>query len=157
MASLNKVMLIGRLTRDPERRSTPSGMAVADLGLAVNRRYRTNNGEDREETCFIDVTVWGKQAENCGEYLRKGSPIFVEGHLKMDTWEKDGQKRSKISVVAERVQFLESGGRRDRVDYGDAPEDDPPQQPTQKKTPRTEPVNDVTPTDTLAEDDNLPF
>ncbi len=112
MANFNKVMLMGNLTRDPEVRFTPSGMAVADLGLAVNRRYRGSDGQDHEETCFVKVTVWGRQAENCGQYLKRGRPIFVEGRLKFDEWEKDGQKFNRLSVVGERVQFLGDGGGR---------------------------------------------
>ena len=107
MMSLNKVLLIGNLTRAPELRYTPSGTAVADLRLAVNRNYATQSGERREETCFLTVVVWGKQAESCGEYLDKGSQIFVEGRLQTRDWEsKDGQKRSATEVVAERVQFM---------------------------------------------------
>lgn len=105
--SLNKVLLIGNLTRAPELRYTPSGTAVADLRLAVNRNYSTQSGERREETCFLTVVVWGKQAESCGEYLDKGSQVFVEGRLQTRDWEsKDGQKRSATEVVAERVQFM---------------------------------------------------
>ena len=107
MASLNKVFLIGNLTRAPELRYTPSGTAVADLRLAVNRNYTLQSGEKREETCFLTVVVWGKQAETCGEYLDKGRPIMVEGRLQTREWEtKDGQKRSVVEVVAERVQFM---------------------------------------------------
>jgi single-strand DNA-binding protein len=107
MASLNKVFLIGNLTKPPELRYTPSGTAVADLRLAVNRNYTTQGGEKREETCFLTVVVWGKQAESCGEYLDKGSPILVEGRLQTREWEaKDGGKRTVIEVVAERVQFM---------------------------------------------------
>jgi len=107
MANLNKVLLIGNLTRAPELRYTPSGTAVADLRLAVNRNYSTQTGERREETCFLTVVVWGKQAESCGEYLDKGSQVFVEGRLQTRDWEgKDGQKRTATEVVAERVQFM---------------------------------------------------
>jgi single-strand DNA-binding protein len=107
MASLNRVLLIGNLTRPPELRYTPSGTAVADLRLAVNRSYSTQTGERREETCFLTVVVWGKQAESCGEYLDKGSQVFIEGRLQTRDWEsKDGQKRSATEVVAERVQFM---------------------------------------------------
>jgi single-strand DNA-binding protein len=107
MASLNKVFLIGNLTRAPELRYTPSGMAVADLRLAVSRRYTTQSGEKREETCFLTVIVWSKQAENCSQYLDKGSPIMVEGRLQTRDWEtKEGQKRSAVEVIAERVQFM---------------------------------------------------
>ena len=110
MASLNKVFLIGNLTRPPELRYTPSGTAVADLRLAVNRNYTTQSGEKREETCFLTVVVWGKQAETCGEYLDKGSPILVDGRLQTRDWEtKDGQKRNVVEVVAERLQFLGRG------------------------------------------------
>jgi single-strand DNA-binding protein len=110
MASLNKVFLIGNLTKQPELRYTPSGTAVADLRLAVNRNYTTQGGEKREETCFLTVVVWGKQAESCGEYLDKGSPILVEGRLQTREWEaKDGGKRTVIEVVAERVQFMGRG------------------------------------------------
>jgi single-strand DNA-binding protein len=107
MANLNKVLLIGNLTRPPELRYTPSGIAVADLRLAVNRSFSTQGGERREETCFLTVVVWGKQAESCSEYLDKGSQIFVEGRLQTRDWEgKDGQKRTVTEVVAERVQFM---------------------------------------------------
>jgi len=107
MASLNKTFLIGNLTRDPELRYTPSGVAVTNLGLAVNRRFRDKTGEVKEDVCFLTVTVWDKQAEACSQYLHKGSPIFVEGVLQSRAWEtSDGQKRSTIDVRAERVQFL---------------------------------------------------
>lgn len=107
MANLNKVFLMGNLTRDPELRYTSSGMAVCKLGLAVNRRYRDrNNDEFKEETCFVDITVWGKNGENCGQYLAKGSLVLVEGRLNYQTWESDGQKRSKLEVVASNVQFM---------------------------------------------------
>ncbi len=110
MASLNKVMLIGNLTRDPEVRYLPSGAAVADLRLAVSRKYKASSGEMKEETCFVNVSAWGRTAETCGQYLSKGSPLLVEGRLKLDEWEKDGQKQSRLSVVAERAQFLPKGG-----------------------------------------------
>ncbi len=107
MASLNKVFLIGNLTRAPELRYTPNGTAVLDLRLAVNRAYTTQSGEKRQETYFLTVVVWGKQAETCGEYLDKGSPILVEGRLQTREWEgKDGQRRNVVEVVAERIQFL---------------------------------------------------
>ena len=107
MANLNKVFLIGNLTRAPELRYTPTGVAVANLGLAVNRRFRDKTGELKEDVCFLTVTVWDKQAEACCQYLQKGSPIFVEGVLQSRSWEtSDGQKRSTIDVRAERVQFL---------------------------------------------------
>ena len=107
MASLNKVFLMGNLTRAPELRYTPNGTAVSDLRLAVNRAYTTQSGEKRQETYFLTVVVWGKQAESCGEYLDKGSPILVEGRLQTREWEgKDGQRRNVVEVVADRIQFL---------------------------------------------------
>src|SRR5688572_21158919 len=107
MASLNKVLLIGNLTRPPELRYTPSGTAVADLRLAVNNDYTTQSGERRQEASFLTVIVWGKQAESCSEYLDKGSEIFVEGRIQVRDWEgKDGQKRTTTEVVAQRVQFM---------------------------------------------------
>ena len=110
MASLNKVLLIGNLVRAPELRYTPTGTAVADLRVAVNRSYTTQSGERRDETCFLTVVVWGKQAESCREYLDKGSPILIEGRLQTRDWEsKEGQKRTVTEVVAERVQFLGRG------------------------------------------------
>lgn len=110
MASLNKVFLIGNLTRPPELRYTPSGTPVADLRLAVNNTYVTKGGEKRQDTYFLTVVVWGKQAESCGEYLEKGSPIMVEGRLQTRDWEtKDGQRRNVVEVVADRVQFLGRG------------------------------------------------
>ena len=111
MASLNKVLLIGNLTKDPELRYTPNGVAVVNLRLAVNRRFRDKSGELKEETCFITVTAWDKQAETCNQYLGKGRQVFVEGRLQSRSWEtNDGQKRSTIDIRAERIQFL--GGPR---------------------------------------------
>jgi single-strand DNA-binding protein len=112
MASFNKVFLIGNLTRDPVLRHTPNGAAVTELGVACNRTYTTKDGQSRDEVTFIDVTVWNRQAETCCEYLKKGRPVHVEGFLKMDTWDDKttGEKRSKLKVEAERVQFLGSGG-----------------------------------------------
>lgn len=107
MANLNKVFLIGNLTADPELRYAPSGSAVTDLRLAINRFWSGKDGERREETLFIDVTVWDRMAENCGKFLRKGRSVHVEGYLRMESWESpQGEKRSKIKVVAEAVQFL---------------------------------------------------
>ena len=111
MASVNKVILIGNLTRDPELRYTPKGSAVTDVGLACNRRYRVDD-ELREEVTYVDVTFWGSQAENVSKYLQKGRPLYVEGRLKLDTWDdkETGKKRSKLSVVGENFQFLDSRG-----------------------------------------------
>jgi single-strand DNA-binding protein len=107
MASFNKVMLIGNLTRDPEVRSLPSGVNVADLRLAVNENYTDKNGQKVEKAVYVDVAVWDKQADLCKNYLSKGSPLLVEGKLQMDEWtSKEGEKRSKLRVRAERIQFL---------------------------------------------------
>lgn len=107
MASYNKVLLMGNLTKDPELRYTPQGTAVANLRMAVNRKYRTKEQELKEEVCFITAVVWNKQAETCNQYLRKGSAVFVEGRLQSRTWEDNaGAKRSVIEVRAERVQFM---------------------------------------------------
>jgi len=108
MASYNKVFLLGNLTRDPEVRYTPKGSAVADLGIAVNRQYTLDNGEKREEVTFVDVTLWGRQAEVAGEYLKKGRSVFIEGRLQLDTWDdkQSGQKRSKLKVIGEMMQML---------------------------------------------------
>lgn len=109
MASFNKVFLLGNLSRDPELRFTASAQAVAKFTIATNRRY-VQNGKEMNETCFVDITVWGKQAENCKQYLVKGSSALIEGRLVQETWEdrNGGGKRSKIAVVAEKVQFMGS-------------------------------------------------
>lgn len=109
MANVNRVLLMGNLTKDPELRYTPQGMAVVNLRLAVNRKFRNKNQELKEDTCFINVVVWNKQAETCNQYLHKGSPVFVEGSLQSRSWEDNaGQKRSVIEVRADRVQFMGS-------------------------------------------------
>ena len=117
MANVNKVILIGNLTRDPEVKYTPKGSAVSDVGLAINRNYTLDSGEKREETTFVDVEFWGRTAELAGQYLKKGSQVYIEGRLRMDSWEDktSGQKRSKLKVVAETLQFLDrrSGGSDD--------------------------------------------
>jgi single-strand DNA-binding protein len=102
-------MLMGNLTADPEIKQLPSGMQVGELRLAVSEKFKNKSGEDVETVVYINVVVWGRQAETCGQYLSKGSPVFVEGRLQLDQWEKDGQKRSKIRVRADRVQFV--GGK----------------------------------------------
>lgn len=110
MASLNKVLLIGNLAKDPELRYTPQGTAVVNLRMAVNRRWKDKAGEQKEEVCFLTVVAWDKQAEVCNQYLRKGAPIFVEGRLQSRSWEDNaGQKRNVIEVRAERIQFLSQG------------------------------------------------
>ena len=126
MVSVNTVILGGNLTRDPEVRYTPQGTAVARLGLAVNQVYRTKDGERKEDVCFVDVEVWARQAETCGEYLKKGSSVLIEGSLKLDTWtdKESGQKRSKHKIRARRVQFLSTPagtGPHDRDDIAPPP------------------------------------
>ena len=128
MASLNRVFLIGNLTRDPELRYIPSGTAVADFGLALNRKWTGQDGQKHEETTFVDVTLWARTAELSSEYLHKGDPVFIEGRLQLDQWQdKEGQKRQKLRVVGERMQFLSraggSGGQRGPVadDHGGPP------------------------------------
>lgn len=113
MANFNKVILIGNLTRDPELRYTPKGTAIAKIGLAVNRSWKTETGETKEEVTFVDVDAFGRQAETIGQYLKKGRPILVEGRLRLDSWEdkQTGQKRNRLGVVLEAFQFLDSGGR----------------------------------------------
>lgn len=108
MANFNRVFLMGNLTRDIELRHTNSNQAVATIGLAVNRRWRTPDGEDREEVTFVDCEAWGKTAETMSRYLAKGRPVFIEGRLKLDQWEKEGQKFSKLKVVVESFQFIDS-------------------------------------------------
>src|SRR5436305_6797015 len=139
MASFNRVILLGNVTRDIEVKYLQSGMAVAEIGLAVNDRRKNQAGEWVEETTFVDITLWGRTAEVAGEYLSKGSPVLIEGRLKLDQWETDGQKRSKLKVVGERMQMLGSrgvgqgGGRGqgqnqnfdDGGDYGDVPSGPP--------------------------------
>src|SRR5687767_9813686 len=123
MASFNKVLLMGNLTRDPELRYTPKGTAVAQLGLAVNRQWKSETGEAREEVTFVDVDAFGRQAEVLGQYLKKGRPIFIEGRLKLDTWDdkQTNQKRSKLKVVLESFQFLDGGRPEGAGGAGGAP------------------------------------
>jgi len=111
MANLNKVLLLGNVTRDPEVRYTPKGSAVCDLGVAVNRAYTTDSGEKREEVTFVDVTLWGRTAEVASEYLKKGRPVFIEGRLQMDSWDdkQTGQKRTRLQ--AERPTRAEKAGK----------------------------------------------
>jgi single-strand DNA-binding protein len=110
MASFNRVILLGNLTRTPELRHIPSGTAVTDIGLAVNDRRKNLAGDWVDETTFVDITLWGRTAEIAAEYLTKGSPVLIEGRLKLDTWEADGQKRSKLKVIGEKMSMLSSGG-----------------------------------------------
>ncbi len=113
MASYNKVIIMGNLTRDPELKQTPSNQSVAKIGIAMNRKYKSKEGELREETTFVDCEAWGKTAETMAKYLTKGRPVFDEGRLKLDQWQdKDGNNRSKLKVVIESFQFVDSRGNK---------------------------------------------
>lgn len=117
MSNFNKVFLMGNLTRDPELRYTPSGMAIVKFGMAINRTFKSQEGEQKKETCFVDITMFGRRAEVVSEYFSKGSPIFIEGRLQYDQWEgQDGQKRNKLVVVAENFEFV--GGAKKKADDG---------------------------------------
>ena len=153
MANLNKVMLIGNLTRDPEIKYTPKGTAVAGFALAVNRNYTTESGEKREEVTFVDLEAYGRVAEIIGEYCKKGKPLFVEGRLKLDTWDdkESGKKRSKMKVVAEAIQLL---GGRDGVPEKTAEEADAAA--ATRKAPSTHPRPPADP-DLDAAPDDIPF
>lgn len=158
MPNLNRVLLMGNLTRDPEIKYTPKGTAVAELGLAINRVYSTDQGERREETTFVDVELWGRQAEIAGEYLKKGRPVFIEGRLKLDTWDDKatGQKRSKMRVVGEMMQLL---GGREGGPGGGAPSEESSFTPAARKPPArpaAPPKPPVDP-DLDADDDDIPF
>jgi len=127
MADLNKVFLIGNLTRDPELRYTPQGSAVATLRIAANRRFRDKAGEIKKDTCFINVVVWGNLAEVCNQYLQKGKPVFVEGSLQSRSWQdNEGKNRTTIEIRAERVQFLSPRESAPETDLGAAPVEEEP-------------------------------
>jgi single-strand DNA-binding protein len=153
MASFNKVILVGNLTRDPELRYTPKGMAIAKIGLAVNRVWTNEAGEKKEEVTFVDVDIFGRTAENVGQYMRKGRPILIEGRLRLDQWDdkQTGQKRSKLGVVAETVQFLGSP-----TEGGGAPAAPRPARPATAAAPAADapaPEPDMPP----PEHDDVPF
>jgi single-strand DNA-binding protein len=153
MASFNKVILLGNLTRDPEVRYTPKGSAVCDLGIAVNRQYTLDNGEKREEVTYVDVVLWARLAEIAGEYLKKGRPIFIEGRLQLDTWDdkQSGQKRSKLRVIGETMQLLgsrPSGGIGGPAEAGD----DTSRSGAKPSTPPPKSVAPVEP-----DEDEIPF
>jgi single-strand DNA-binding protein len=153
MANVNKVILIGNVTRDPEVKFTPKGTAVTDIGMAINRSYTLDNGEKREDVTFVEVAFWGRQAETIGEYVKKGRSIYVEGRLQLDTWDdkQSGQKRSKLRVVGENFQFLGarpggSGGGGD--EEGGGHQESRPQRtsrpaPTQQPPKSSEPDDDI--------------
>jgi single-strand DNA-binding protein len=144
MVAVNTAVLGGNLTRDPEVRHTPQGKAVANLGIAVNETYRTKDGEKREDTLFIDVEAWDRQAETAGQYLRKGSPVLVEGSLKLDTWtDKEGNKRSKHKVRARRIHFI--GGRQEAATGGERREESDPHGGSGPYPPQVEEGDDLPP------------
>ncbi len=162
MASFNKVILVGNLARDPERRTLPSGTPLADLRLAVSRRYTLQSGETKDETLFINVTVFGKSAETIVKYMRKGRPILIEGRLRQEEWTgKDGQKQSRISVVAEQFRFLGDAPGRGGAEMGDAPEgagyDRRGPAPADGEAPADSGPGDDPPAAGGKDDENLPF
>ena len=134
MSNFNKVFLMGNLTRDPELRYMPSGTAIASFGMAINRTYKSQDGEQKKETCFVDINMFGRRAEVISEYFSKGSAIFIEGRLRFEQWEaQDGQKRSKLVVVADNFEFLGSS-QKGREDFGNSasPETNPKAEDTFK-------------------------
>ena len=157
MASYNKVILMGNLTRDPEMRYVPSGTAVTNFGLAMNERYTDRQtGEQKESPCFVEVTAWGRQAEVVNEYLTKGSPVFLEGSLKFDSWEaEDGSKRNRLSVTAFRIQLI--GGRRDGDEMGGGYADaQPAAAPAGATSYQEAPASEASSAPTTTDDD-IPF
>src|SRR2546426_12699708 len=156
MANFNEVLLMGNLTRDPEVRSTPKGTAIGTIGLAVNRVWTTESGEKKEEVTFVDVDVWGRQAETIGQYVSKGRPIFIEGRLKLDQWDdkETGQKRSKLKVVCESFQFIgapKGGG----TGGGEVSEQPPASKPAHSR-PAPAPASEAE-TPGGEGEDNIPF
>lgn len=155
MASFNKVILAGNLTRDPELRYTPKGMAVAKLGLAVNRTWKSESGEMKEEVSFIDIEAWGRQAEVIAQYMRKGRPLLIEGRLKLDTWEDKNthQKQSKLKVVLESFSFIDSKGPDGGSSGGEAPRRAPAPAGAPTAAKPSEPSDEGPP----IEEDDVPF
>jgi single-strand DNA-binding protein len=155
MANLNKVMLIGNLTRDPELRHTPSGKSVAELGLAINRSWTNDQGQKQEDTTFVDVSVWGRQAEVIQQYVTKGSPIYIEGRLQLDSWDDKatGQKRSKLRVICENFQFLGGKAGSPGTNSGGG-SSERPSQGTPSRAPKGA---SAAPADDFQEDDDIPF
>lgn len=162
MANLNKVMLIGNLTRDPELRHTPKGTAVSEISLAINRNWTNDQGQKQEETTYVEVTLWGRQAEVVQQYVTKGSPIYIEGRLQLDSWDdkETGKKRSKLRVIGENFQFLSGkpgttgGGGNGGGDYSERP-----QQSSSAPQQRSGPPQGASaaPAEDFQEDDDIPF
>jgi single-strand DNA-binding protein len=159
MASFNRVILVGNLTRDPELRYTPSGTAVCDIGLAVNDRVKNSAGEWVDETTFVDVTLWARTAEVASEYLSKGSPVLIEGRLKLDNWEtNDGQKRSKMRVVCEKMQMLSGrGGGGEGGGAGGGGGRAAPRRGAERSQAGPSPEEYSSPAPPSAPDDDIPF
>jgi single-strand DNA-binding protein len=160
MASYNKVLLLGNLTRDPEMRVTPKGTAVCQFGLAVNRQFKDDSGQMREEVTFVDLEAWGKQAETIAKYMTKGRPLFVEGRLKFDQWDDKatGQKRSKLKVVVENFQFI--GGREPGAGPGGAggtPGEEGIDQTAERHVPPARPGTPPKPPAGPGSDEDVPF
>jgi single-strand DNA-binding protein len=157
MANVNKVILIGNVTRDPEVKFTSKGSAVTDVSLAINRNYTLDNGEKREEVTYVDVELWGRLAEIAGEYAKKGRPVYIEGRLRLDSWEDkaSGQKRSRLKVVGESLQLL--GGRPGSgggAGHGGDPEMS--EQPAPRRSAPA-PSRPAAPAPSQDEDDDIPF
>ena len=163
MASVNKVMLLGNLTRDPEIRYTPKGTAVTDLGMAINRIRTGDNGERIEEVTYVDVTLWGRSAELAGQYLSKGRSVFIEGHLQLDQWDDKatGQKRSRLRVVGENMQFIGGqgqGGGGGNAQGGNPQQSKPAQQQQQPSGDSAPPQNGGAAASSFDDDaDDIPF
>ncbi len=161
MANLNKVMLIGNLTRDPELRHTPSGKTVSEIGLAINRTWTNDQGQKQEDTTFVDVTLWGRQAEVVQQYVTKGSPIYIEGRLQLDSWDdkETGKKRSKLRIIAENFQFLSGKPGATGSGSGGAGYPERPQQASAAPQQRSGPPQGASaaPADDFQEDDDIPF
>lgn len=158
MRGYNKVILMGNLTRDPELRYTSNGKATARLGLAVNRTWRTETGETKEEVTFVDVDAWGKQAETIAQYMKKGRPIFIEGRLKLDSWDdkQTGQKKFKMGVVLENFQFLGEGQGQGQGREGGYSADGPPDA-SRNRPPQSRPAPAApAPPAASSEPDNFP-
>ena len=159
MANLNKVMLIGNLTRDPELRHTPKGTAVSEISMAINRVWNNDQGQKQEETTFVEVTLWGRQAELAQQYLTKGRPVYIEGRLQLDSWDdkETGKKRSKLRVIGENMQFLSSGTGAGGGNSGGYSER--PQQSSSAPQQRSGPPQGASaaPADDFQEDDDIPF
>lgn len=158
MANLNKVMLIGRLTRDPETKHTASGSSVTTFGLAVNRSYKRKDSDEKvEETTFVDVEAWGQGGEIFARYMKKGRQAYVEGRLKLDSWEKDGQKRTKLLVVMEEFQFLDGGNGGGGGGPGAGASPEARRRPAPARNPATADTGETPQDDYAKFDDDIPF